>query len=146
MDKSIIDFVESENIAILGASPSGKKFGNSIYKSLREKGYSLFPVHPTAETIEGDRAYKSMASLPENVKGAIIAISPAKAETVIDDAVSGGIKRLWFQQGANFSRAADKAREAGIDVVTGKCILMYAEPVKGIHAFHRFLAKIFGRL
>ncbi|UCD94997.1 MAG: CoA-binding protein, partial [Candidatus Zixiibacteriota bacterium] len=125
---------------------SRKKFGNYIYKNLRSKGYSLFPVHPTAETIEGDKTCTNLASLPEDVKAAIIAISPARAETVIDDAVRGGIKRLWFQSGANFSRAAEKAREAGIDVVTGKCILMYAEPVKGFHAFHRFLARIFGRL
>jgi hypothetical protein len=32
------------------------------------------------------------------------------------------------------------------NLVTGQCILMFAEPVEGIHKFHRNLKKWFGRM
>jgi predicted CoA-binding protein len=146
MSNNIENFVSIEEIAILGASPSGKKFGNTIYRELKKKGYRVVPVHPTADTIEGDKAHKDLKSLPNNIEAAVIAIAPDKAFNIVDDASRGGIKRIWFQSGANFSKAAEKAKSAGIDVVTGKCILMYAQPVKGVHAVHRFLARLFGRL
>jgi len=146
MQPEIQNFITSKDIAILGASPSGKKFGNYIYKTLRKKGYNLYIVHPTAETIEGDKAFDNIKSLPDNVESALIAISPDKADTVINDAIEKGIKRIWFQQGADFSAPAAKAKSAGIEVVSGKCILMYAQPVTGLHAVHRFFAKLFGRL
>jgi len=38
------------------------------------------------------------------------------------------------------------AEKAGIKLVYNKCIMMFASPVKGVHAFHRFLARIFGKV
>jgi len=80
------------------------------------------------------------------VKAAVVAVSPDAAETVVEDAAAAGITHLWFQRGKDFSDAENKARAEGITTVSGKCILMYAQPVGGIHAAHRFLARIFGRL
>jgi predicted CoA-binding protein len=142
----INDFINSKNIALLGASPSGRKFGNYIYKQLRAKGYNLYPVHPQAESIEQDKAYDNIRSLPDGIDAVLIAMAPDKALDVIGDAAQRGIKRIWFQRGADFRKAAQKAEAAGIEVVTGKCILMYAPPVKGFHAIHRALARLFGRL
>lgn len=145
MNAEIKKFIDSKHIAILGGSPSGKKMGNAIYKELKTRGYQVYPVHPSAETIEGDKAYNNIRVLPSEVDAAVIAMSPDKAKGAIDDAIAKGIKRIWFQQGANFKEVAQKAREAGIEVVTKKCILMYAPPVGSIHAFHRFFVKLLGR-
>jgi uncharacterized protein len=146
MIPEIQNFINSKHIAVVGAAPSGKKFGSAAYKELKKRGYIVYPVHPTAETIDGDKVFDNLQSLPENVDSVYIAIKPDKAEQVIDDAIAKGIKQLWFQQGADFGQQAAKAEAAGIKTVTGKCILMYAEPVSGLHAFHRFLWKLFGKL
>ncbi len=146
MTNEIRNFIASKHIAVLGASPSGKKFGNAVYKELKAKGYQVYPVHPTAEIIENDRAYNSLKTLPSEVTAAVCAISPDKALAAIDDAIAHGVNRIWFQQGANFKQAAEKAKAGGIEIVTKKCILMYAPPVNSIHAVHRFFARIFGRV
>jgi len=146
MQPEIQNFINSKYIAILGAAPSGKKFGNYAYRDLKKRGYKLYPVHPSAGTIEGDKAFDNLKSLPDNVDSALIVIAPDKADDVVDDAVAKGVKCLWFQRGADFSKPAAKAEAAGIRTVTGKCILMYAEPVGGIHAIHRFFTKLFGKL
>jgi len=146
VNQKIQNFINSKSIAVIGVSPSSKKMGNAIYKTLRDNGHKVYPVHPFEETIMGDKAFKDVRSLPDGIDAAVIAISPDKAEGVMDDITQCGIKKIWFQRGADFSAAIRKAEAAGMDVVSKKCILMYAPPVKGIHSFHRFLAKIFGRL
>jgi len=145
MDAPIERFVGSKKIAIMGASPVGKKFGNTVYKTLKKNGYALFPIHPSADTIENDPAYKNVADIPEKIEAAFICMKPDKSLAVMDNLIAGGIKRIWFQQGADFSESIEKAESVGIEVISGKCILMYAEPVKGLHAFHRWLWKLFGK-
>jgi len=146
MQDFAVEFLKNRKVAVAGASPSGKKFGNYIYKTLRDKGYQVFPVHPTAEAIESDRAYRDFSDLPDDVTSALFAIRPERAVTLIKSAARGGIKRIWFQRGADFSEAAARAKKAGLEVATGRCLLMYAQPVTGIHAVHRLLVKTFGKL
>jgi len=124
---------------------SDKKFGGVIYKTLKKRKYSVYPVHPTREIFDGDKCYSKLSDLPDGIKTAVIAVSPDAAKTVVDDAVDVGITHLWFQQGRDFSVAMEKAKEKGIKTVEKKCILMYAEPVTGLHAFHRFLARLFNK-
>ena len=146
MDEVISRFVESRNIAIVGASTSRKKFGNVIYRDLKTKGYNVYPVNPKAETIEGDRAYPDVKGLPPEVEVAVVVTSPDRADGIVDEALIHGLRKIWFQQGAESDPAIKKAAEAGMDVVSKKCIMMYTPPVKGLHAFHRFLARLFKRL
>lgn len=144
MDDAISGFVQAKHMAVVGVSD--RKFGGAIYKSLKKKGYVVYPVHPTRESFDGDACFSGLGSLPAEVAAAVVAVSPETAMSVVDEASSSGIRRLWFQQGKDFSEAAAKAEGLGLSTVTGKCILMYAEPVTGIHAFHRFLVRLFGRL
>ncbi|MFC2169277.1 CoA-binding protein [Acidobacteriota bacterium] len=146
MKKEIQDFIKSQNIAIVGASPSRKKFGNTAYRNLKDKGYNVYPVHPQAESVEGDPVFPDLTSLPDGVDAALVVISPEKASEIIDDILRTGIKKVWFQQGADFSDAAEKAKKQGLEVVTGKCILLYTPVVTGLHALHRFFARLFRKL
>ncbi len=144
MNPVIEKIVSEKQIAVVGVSD--RDFGGVIYKTLKTRGYDVVPVHPTRRTFEGDNCHPSLRAVPSAVKVAIIAVSPERAEMVVDDAVAARFTYLWFQQGKDFSRAIERARASGLQTVSRKCILMYAQPVTGIHAVHRFLARSFGRL
>jgi predicted CoA-binding protein len=144
MNETINQIVNSKHLAVVGVSD--KSFGGEIYKTLKKRGYIVYPVHPTRKTFHGDICYASLRDLPADVNAAILAVSPEAAERVVDDAVSAEITHLWFQQGKDFSGAVAKAQAKGLQTVSRKCILMYAQPVTGIHSLHRFLARSFGRL
>jgi predicted CoA-binding protein len=146
MKQEIQNFIQSKTIAVVGASSNRKKFGNTVYRGLKEKKYTVFPVNPRADTVEGDRSYPDLKSIPEPVEAAIVVTSPQIADRVVDEALEKGINRIWFQQGADFSASVDKAKKAGMEVVSKKCIFLYAPPVTGGHAFHRFFVKLFGKL
>jgi predicted CoA-binding protein len=65
---------------------------------------------------------------------------------VLLQAAASNIQNVWLQQGAESPAALKTGKELGLSLVSGKCILMYAEPVQSFHKFHRVVAKIFGQL
>lgn len=143
---TVEDFVAQKTLALAGASRSGKKFGNSVMKELRAKGYTVHPVHPEAEEIDGVRCVPSLADLPEPVGGVVLTVKPHETEKLVREAHAAGIPRVWMQQGAQSDDAIAFCRDNGVDAVHGECILMFAGPVQGVHAFHRWLWKVFGKL
>ena len=72
--KTVQDFLAQKTIAVVGVSRSGKKFGNMAYRELKSKGYQVYPVHPSAEQVEGDRAYPNLAALPEKPGGVLVIV------------------------------------------------------------------------
>ena len=146
MDQNVIDFVKGKRIAVLGASRTGKKFGNLVYTELKQRGYEAFLVHPEAEEIDGASCSPSLAALQGQVDGVVISVTPRKAVEALREAAAAGIKNIWIQQGAQSPEVMAAASELGLNPVTGKCILMYAEPVRSFHAWHRAFARLFGQL
>ena len=146
MNETIQHFTRPGRLALVGASNKPNSFGWAAYTTLKQKGYEIYPVNPNYAEIAGDRCYKSISELPLGVESAVFMLSPVAAEQVVAEARAAGIKRIWFQQGAKYDSAIKAAQDVGLKVVSRRCILMYAEPVTSIHAFHRFFARLFGRL
>lgn len=143
---AISDFTSQRTLAIVGMSRSGKKFGNAAYKTLQARGYTLYPVHPTAETIDGARCYPSLSALPAPVGGVLVAVPPAQTEAVVREAAQAGITRVWMQQGAESPAAIHFCEEHGISAIHGECILMFTDPVGFPHGVHRWVNKVTGKL
>ena len=144
--QAVTDFLAQPSLAVVGVSRSGKHFGNAAYRELKSKGYRLYPVHPEAEVVEGDRCYPDFASLPEPVGGALIVVPPEQTERVVRAAAEAGIRRLWLQQGAQSPAAIRFCEENGITAVHGECILMFAEPTHIFHRAHRAVWGLLGKL
>jgi predicted CoA-binding protein len=143
---AVADFVSQRKLAVVGVSRQGKKFGNMAFRELKAKGYKLLPVHPHAETIEGERCYPNLAALPERVGGVLVVVPPAETEKVVREAAAAGIKRVWMQQGAESPAAIKFCQENGLSAVHGECILMFTEPAAWFHRAHRWVWKVLGKL
>lgn len=145
-DPAIFAFSTPQRVAVVGVSRTRWKFGNTVFRELLRRGYDAVPVSMSEVPIEGKRAFLSLSVIPDPPESVIVVVKPERVGRLVDEAVRTGVRRIWFQQGADFTEAAALAKAAGLDVVTGKCILMYAEPVGGIHAVHRYLSRLFSRL
>ncbi len=143
---AVQDFMAQRSLAIVGASRSGRKFGNLVLKTLRAKGYQVWPIHPHAEALEGVRCYPDLLSLPQAVQGVVIVVPPAETEKVVRQAAAAGIRRVWIQQGAESHAAIQFCRENGLSEVHGECILMFARPLTSLHWLHHWLWKVLGKL
>lgn len=146
MNPLIDDFVNSRRIAIVGMSRSGKKFGNMAAKELKSKGYEIYPVHPEAAEIDGFTCSPDLHSLTGKVDGVWISIPPKNVPPVLEEAAEIGLKNIWLQQGAWSAEVQQTIDRLNLPVVSKKCIMMYAPPVKSVHKFHRTIKGIFGGL
>jgi predicted CoA-binding protein len=145
MRTAIDAFFRSDEFGVVGVSADRKKFGNVVYRALRERGLTVFPVHTSLDRVEGDRCFQSVRELPPDVRAVVTVVPPAATEQVVEDCVARGVSSLWMQQGSESAAAIAAAGAKGIAVVHGKCILMFLEPVRSVHAFHRGVLKLFGK-
>ena len=150
MDRTLLrehveTFFASPAFAVIGVSANRKKFGNVVYRSMKERGLTVFPVHPSLTTVEGDACYRAVRDLPDNVKSVITVVQPAVTEQVVEECADKGIRSVWMQQGSQSDSAISAATSHGMSVVPDECVMMYLEPVKSVHAFHRWVTRLVGK-
>ena len=141
---SIDRFLAQRSMAIAGVSRSGKKFGNMAFKTLQQKGYTLYPLHRDVQEIAGTKCYQALADLPAEVEDLLLVIPATQSESLLKTVPASGIKRVWMQQGAESDQAIRYCAENDIPLIHGTCILMHAQPT-GIHRFHHWLMGLFGK-
>jgi uncharacterized protein len=124
MGNYIAEFPRYRKWVVVGASEDRSKYGNKIYRDLREAGYTVYAVNPKLDTVEGDPCYASVKDLPEKPDVVDMVVPPPVASKVIDDCLAAGIKRVWFQPGSESEEAIGKAKAGGMEVVHDACIMI----------------------
>jgi predicted CoA-binding protein len=142
--QNIDEFYQTKNIAVVGASAKKRKFGNDVITELTQRNYNVFVLHPEAEMIEGFKCFRSVADLPEEVGAIHISVNKNKTNKIVSEAKQKGIKNIWVQQMSENAETLSFAEDCNL--ITGQCVLMHLEPVKGVHKFHRSIKKFFGKL
>lgn len=121
----ISDFVHRRIWAVVGASRDRSKFGNRVFRSLRDAGYIVFPVNPKGGMLEGAEVYPSLAELPEPPEVVDMVVPPAVTEQVVEEAHRLGLTRIWMQPGAESEAAIAYCHEHGIEVVHDACAMVW---------------------
>jgi predicted CoA-binding protein len=143
---AIDSFVQGKTLALVGVSASGRGFGNAAFKELKARGYRVFPVHPTAATIQGEPCWKRLSQLPEPIDRLLVVTAPSSVEEVAKEAAAAGIRQVWLQQGASTPATVKTCEDLGLQVVHDQCILMFAEPPTGFHKVHRWIWDLLGKI
>ena len=115
-------FTSAKTIASVGLSsnPEKESYGVALY--LKEQGYRIIPVNPTATEILGERVYPNLSAIPEKVDVVQVFRKPEDVPPVVDEAIKIGAKVVWMQEGIVNHEAAQKAEEAGLQVVMDACM------------------------
>lgn len=142
MNNSVVEFLNAKSFALIGISRNSAKFGNTLYRELKSRGLNVIPIHPTLETFDGDPCFKKLSDAPQKVDAVIINVSKDQVRDIVEEANQAGINQVWLQQGSETAETIQFAKSLNMNIISGKCILMYAEPVKSIHTFHRFIWKL----
>jgi len=144
--QEIEGFVSQKVLAMAGLSRDPRATSASMRKELESRGYRILAVNPNATRIGEAPCYPDLASLPEKVGGVLVVTPSSQSEKIVRDAAAAGIGHVWLQMGAQSPAAEVACTAAGLRAVSGKCILMFAEPVTSVHSVHRWFAKVFGQL
>ena len=143
--KQIDDFVNEKNFLFYGISSVKGKFGNLVFKHLKDNGYNVIPIHPGIKQIMGIDCFRKPADVYQQMTSAIIILSPENTEKVVEELIDYGIKKLWIQQRSESEIALKMCDEKGIEVITGECIMMFTEPVTVVHNIHKWINKVIGK-
>ncbi|MGV9855602.1 acetate--CoA ligase family protein [Streptomyces sp. NPDC003442] len=121
-------------VAIVGASNDQAKWGNWIsVQALRMRGRRpVYLVNRRGEPVLGERAYRSMAELPQCADLAVIAVPAAGFESAVEDALAAGARaivgitagfaELGTEGEARQSALARRVREAGAVLLGPNCL------------------------
>jgi predicted CoA-binding protein len=145
------EFLSNRRIAVTGVSRKPAGHGsNAVYTRLRERGYEVFAVNPHADTVEGDRCYPDLHSIPGGVDAVVIAARPETAEGTMRECVELGIEHAWMHRSVGKGSVCDEAtvygRSEGMTVIDGGCPLMFAPAADGFHKVMRAILTPMGRV
>ncbi|MGB5528728.1 MAG: CoA-binding protein [Ignavibacteriaceae bacterium] len=145
--KTVVDdFLSQKKIAVVGVSRKKTKFGNAIYREMKQKGYQVYPINPNMNVFDGETCYPDLHSLPEKIDAVIVNVPPAQTEKIVREVKKAGINKVWLQQGSQSDAAVKFCDENGIDCVSNECVLMFAQPSSFMHRAHRWVWGVFGKL
>lgn len=123
-DARILALLEKPRVvAVVGMSPKKDRPSNEVGLYLQRAGFTVIPVHPAAQEIEGLTAYPSLEAIPAETKIEIVDLFVAGPRTleVVEQAARIGAKCVWFQPGAENPDAEARAAALGLEVVSGSC-------------------------
>jgi predicted CoA-binding protein len=115
-------FAKPKTIAVVGASNAVGKPGHDIPRYLQSQGYRIVPVNPRGGEILGELAFSSLREVDVPVDVVDVFRPPDEAVAVARDAIAIGAKVLWFQAGTDSDEATAAAADAGLTVVTKRCM------------------------
>jgi uncharacterized protein len=126
MNNKVLEKLKKENltIALVGATNDKSKYGNIIYRDLRNKNIKVYGINPKATTIEGDTAYKDLESLPEKPDIINIVIPPKLALDFLKSAVSKNYDFFWLQPGAESPEIISFLEDNSKNFLANSCVMV----------------------
>jgi uncharacterized protein len=118
---SILERYKTLAIVGLSSKPSKPSYGVASY--LKARGYRIIPVNPNERSVLGEKAYASLDDVPGPVEVVVIFRRPEHVPEVVEHAIRKAARVIWMQEGVIHEEAAQRARQAGLEVVQDRCIL-----------------------
>jgi predicted CoA-binding protein len=107
--------------AVVGLSTNRGRAAHGVAEILRRHGKRVVPVHPKAETVEGEPGYPALSAIPFPVDVVDVFVNSDLAGAVADEAVAIGARAVWFQLGVVDEAAYERTRAADLDMVMDRC-------------------------
>ena len=109
-------------IAVVGLSTDVSRPSYQVARYLQNHGYRIVPVNPNCAEILGEKCYPSLKEIPFPVEVVDIFRKVDAVPAIVAEAVEVGAKAVWLQLGLVEPQSAQKAREAGLQVVMDHCM------------------------
>jgi hypothetical protein len=140
---AIENALDAKTIAVVGLSKDPSKPSQDVAIYLKSSGYRIVPINPNVDTVIGEKSYKSLLDLPEDLAKKVEVIDIfRRAEdipAIVDDAIAfhkkySQLRVVWMQLGIINEPAAENARRSGLQVVMDRCMrIEHAKRPNRIH-------------
>lgn len=107
----------AKTIAIIGASNDRKKYGNKAVRAFHDGGWTVYPVNPKEETIEGLKAFASIADVPDPIDRVSMYVPPRYGKRMIEAIASKKPKEFFLNPGTEDDELVAMAQERGLEPI-----------------------------
>jgi predicted CoA-binding protein len=123
-----------KRVAMVGLSADWYRPSNFAAKYLLDRDFEVVPVNPKYDEILGQKCYPDLASIPGPIEIVDLFQRPDRVPIFVDQAIEIGARVVWMQLGIVNEEAAQKARDAGLEVVMDRCMkIEYARLYGGLN-------------
>jgi predicted CoA-binding protein len=123
-----------KRVAMVGLSDDWSRPSNFAAKYLLDHGFEVIPINPKYPEILGQKCYADLRDIPEPVDIVDLFQRVERIPPFVDQAIEIGAKVVWMQLGIIHEEAAQKARDAGLEVVMDRCMkIEYARLFGGLN-------------
>jgi uncharacterized protein len=112
-----------KTVAVIGMSKNPEKDAYRIPEYLKNKGYVVIPVNPSANEILGEKAYAKLGDIPEDVDIVDVFRPSEDVPNYVVEVIRKKPKVFWLQLGIQNEDAEEKVSAAGIKVVFDRCMM-----------------------
>ncbi|WP_345472476.1 CoA-binding protein [Glutamicibacter ectropisis] len=108
--------------AVVGLTNNPMRVAPSIARFLRDElSMQIIPVSLDAQSVMGEQGYAQLADIPGPIDVVDCFVNSSKVGDIVDQAINIGAKAVWMQLGVIDQEAAQRAKDAGLDVVMNTC-------------------------
>lgn len=111
-----------KHIAMVGLSSNPFRPSHFAAIYMIAAGYKVTPVNPREKEVLGRVSYASLRDVPVPVEIVDIFREPSAVPAIVEDAIVIGAKVIWMQLEVIHEKAAERACQAGLQVVMDRCV------------------------
>ncbi|MBD8042217.1 CoA-binding protein [Arthrobacter sp. Sa2BUA2] len=113
--------------AVVGLSNNPLRPAVGVSRFIQDAlGMEVIPVNLKGEDVHGNTGYTRLADIPGQIDVVDCFVNSAKVGSIVDQAIDAGAKAVWLQLGVIDEAAAQRAHDAGLDVVMDTCPVIEA--------------------
>ncbi|KRO50503.1 MAG: CoA-binding protein [Actinobacteria bacterium BACL4 MAG-120820-bin23] len=119
--QDINELLDLKTWAVVGLSNNSERAAYKVAKVLIEKGHTVIPIHPKAETVHGQKGYASLSEVKSSIDVVDIFVNSSLVGPIVDEAILIGAKGVWLQLDVIDDSAVLRAKNAGLYAVMNRC-------------------------
>jgi uncharacterized protein len=119
--QDVNELLDLKTWAVVGLSNNSERAAYKVAKVLIEKGHTVIPIHPKAETVHGQKGYASLSEVKSSIDVVDIFVNSSLVGPIVDEAILIGAKGVWLQLDVIDDSAILRAKNAGLCAVMNRC-------------------------
>ena len=115
---------DSSTWFVVGLGDNPQRDAYRIAHLLQSRGKRIVPIYPRAEVVHGEQGYATIAEAADAVGPPDVVdlfVRSSRVGALVDDAIAAGARAVWMQLGVIDEAAAQRAVDAGLEVVMDNC-------------------------
>jgi predicted CoA-binding protein len=129
-------------VAVVGASKNEEKEAFTVPQYLKQHGYTVIPVNPTADSIQGQISYHSLGEVPYDIAKSVDVVEVFRPSEELPDVARQVVEMkrktgrplvFWAQLGLENDEAKAILNTAGVDYVMNACMRTEHHFMNSVH-------------